>query len=80
MFSKKIRPEGVKTMFDENRLRDPGFFRENRLDPHSDHRTEPAYRLSLNGFWKFAHAEKPADVIQITVRQIISRVPYAVSS
>ena len=50
-------------MFDENRLRDPGFFRENRLDPHSDHRTEPAYRLPLNGQWKFAHAEKPADVI-----------------
>ena len=24
-------------MFDENRLKDPGYFRENRLDPHSDH-------------------------------------------
>ena len=23
--------------FDENRLRDPDFFRENRLDAHSDH-------------------------------------------
>ena len=38
--------------FDESRLKDPGFFRENRLDPHSDHAVQPAYRLSLNGLWK----------------------------
>ena len=31
--------------FDESRLKDPGFFRENRLDPHSDHTVTPAYRL-----------------------------------
>ena len=49
--------------FDENRLRDPGFFRENRLDAHSDHAVEPAYRLCLNGLWKFAHAVNPAQVI-----------------
>ena len=49
--------------FDESRLKDPGFFRENRLDPHSDHAVMPAYRLSLNGLWKFAHAENPAQVI-----------------
>ena len=24
-------------MFDESRLKDPGYFRENRLDPHTDH-------------------------------------------
>ena len=50
-------------MFDENRLKDPGFFRENRLDPHSDHLFTPAYRLSLNGLWKFACAVNPAQVI-----------------
>ena len=49
--------------FDENRLRDPGFFRENRLDAHSDHAVEPAYRLCLNGLWKFAHAVNPSQVI-----------------
>ena len=49
--------------FDENRLKDPDFFRENRLDAHSDHAVEPAYRLSLNGLWKFAHAVNPAQVI-----------------
>ena len=50
-------------IFDESRLKDPGFFRENRLDPHSDHAVAPAYRLSLNGLWKFAHAVNPAQVI-----------------
>ena len=50
-------------MFDESRLKDPGFFRENRLDPHSDHALQPAYRLSLNGLWKFAHAVNPGQVI-----------------
>ncbi len=49
--------------FDESRLKDPGFFRENRLDPHSDHAVLPAYRLPLNGQWKFAHALCPAQVI-----------------
>ena len=49
--------------FDESRLKDPGFFRENRLDPHSDHAVFPAYRLSLNGLWKFAHAVNPGQVI-----------------
>ena len=50
-------------VFDESRLKDPGFFRENRLDPHSDHAVEPVYRLPLNGLWKFAHAVSPAQVI-----------------
>ena len=49
--------------FDESRLKDPGFFRENRLDPHSDHAVFPAFRLPLNGLWKFAHAVNPAQVI-----------------
>lgn len=50
-------------MFDENKLKDPGFFRENRLDPHSDHEVIPSYRCSLNGLWKFFHALNPAQVI-----------------
>ena len=50
-------------MFDESRLKDPDYFCENRMAAHSDHRTEPAYRLSLNGQWKFAHAVNPAQVI-----------------
>ena len=49
--------------FDVNRLKDPGFFRENRLDAHSDHAVSPSYRLPLNGLWKFAHAVNPCQVI-----------------
>ena len=49
--------------FDEARLKDPGFFRENRLDAHSDHETAPSVRLSLNGLWKFFHARNRAQVI-----------------
>ena len=60
-------------MFDESRLKDPGYYRENRLDPHSDH---PVYlseaerdagvsslRMSLNGQWKFFYARNPGQVI-----------------
>ncbi len=60
-------------MFDEKRLRDPGYFRENRLDPHTDHAFyiseaeretgESALRLSLNGQWKFFCARNAAQVI-----------------
>ena len=50
-------------MFDESRLKDPGFFRENRLDAHSDHIVSPSYRCSLNGLWKFFHAVNPGQVI-----------------
>ena len=50
-------------MFDENRLKDPDYFRENRLESHSDHKYQPLYRLSLNGLWKFFHAKNPAQVI-----------------
>ena len=50
-------------MFDVNRLKEPGYFRENRLDPHSDHECRPSYRLPLNGLWKFFHAKNPAQVI-----------------
>ncbi len=50
-------------MFDANRLKEPGYFRENRLDPHSDHECRPSCRLPLNGLWKFFHAKNPAQVL-----------------
>ena len=51
-------------MFDEKRLQDPAYFRENRLDPHSDHIFSPEMKLSLNGLWKFFHARNPGQVIR----------------
>ncbi|MBO7661831.1 MAG: DUF4981 domain-containing protein [Clostridia bacterium] len=60
-------------MFDQNRLKDPGYFSENRLPAHSDHlffatREEmeagkSSLRVSLNGTWKFFHAMNPAQVL-----------------
>ena len=60
-------------MFDESRLKDPGYFRENRLDPHADftvYRTEAeadagvsSLRMSLNGQWKFFYARNPKQVV-----------------
>lgn len=54
------------SQFDYGKVKDPEFFRENRLDAHSDHvcyrdgaeaeRGESSFRLSLNGLWKFAYA------------------------
>ncbi|MCD7842788.1 MAG: DUF4981 domain-containing protein [Lachnospiraceae bacterium] len=53
--------------FDYNKVKDPRFFCENRLDAHSDHafyasKEEAVHRensllYSLNGFWKFSYAE-----------------------
>ena len=60
-------------MFDVSRLNDPGYFRENRLDAHTDHAFYPSkakyetgrnpLRMSLNGQWKFFHARNPQQVI-----------------
>ena len=60
-------------MFDESRLKDPGYFRENRLDPHADYtvyRSEAeadagvsSLRMSLNGQWKFFYARNPKQVV-----------------
>ncbi len=60
-------------MFDESRLKDPGYFCENRLAPHSDHAWYcseaeqeagvSALRMNLNGQWKFFHAVNPGQVI-----------------
>ena len=46
-----------------NRLKDPDYFRENRLDPHSDHECRPSYRLPMNGLWKIFHAKNPAQIV-----------------
>ena len=60
-------------VFDESRLKDPGFFQENRLPPHSDHlpfatseeaeEGNSSLRMSLNGWWKFFHAVNPGQII-----------------
>ena len=60
-------------MFDFNLLKDPGYFRENRLDAHSDHAYylsaaelesgKMSMRESLNGLWKFFYAQNPGQVI-----------------
>ncbi|MCC8049286.1 MAG: DUF4981 domain-containing protein [Clostridiales bacterium] len=53
--------------FDYNKVKDPRFFCENRLNAHSDHafyasgeeavHRENSLLYSLNGFWKFSYAE-----------------------
>ena len=62
-----------RSMFEESRLKDPGYFRENRLEPHTDHdfflseaerdAGVSSLRMSLNGQWKFFHAVNPGQVI-----------------
>jgi beta-galactosidase len=52
--------------FDYSKVKDPGYFAENRLDAHSDHIYyateeemligETSFRKSLNGVWKFSYA------------------------
>ena len=59
--------------FDYSRLKDPGFYRENRLDAHSDHIAyatageaelgQSSLRFSLNGVWKFFYARNEGQVI-----------------
>lgn len=54
------------SQFDYTKVSDPEFFRENRLDAHSDHvsykdgeeagRGVSSFRMSLNGLWKFSYA------------------------
>ena len=53
--------------FQFSKLADPGYFRENRLDAHSDHvaldGAGESLRLSLNGAWYFFHARNEQQVI-----------------
>lgn len=54
------------SQFDYGKVKDPEFFRENRLNAHSDHvcfKNEKeaetgvsSFRFSLNGLWKFSYA------------------------
>ena len=58
--------------FDYSKLKDPGFFAENRVPAHSDHAVyasreekeagESSLRCSLNGYWKFFCAQNEAQV------------------
>ncbi|MGN0401570.1 MAG: glycoside hydrolase family 2 TIM barrel-domain containing protein [Acetatifactor sp.] len=60
--------------FDYSKVCDPEFFRENRLDAHSDHifytdereerDGESGFRFSLNGLWKFSYAVNYGSVIK----------------
>lgn len=53
--------------FDYNRVKDPKYFAENRMQAHSDHvayadwkecaAKKTSYRYSLDGIWKFAYAK-----------------------
>ncbi len=62
------------SQFNYDKVKDPEFFRENRLDAHSDHvwyRDEAeeqqgtsSYRQSLNGLWKFSYALNYDSVIK----------------
>ena len=53
--------------FDFKRLADPGYFRENRMDAHSDHVAADAegrsLRMTLNGAWYFFCARNEEQVI-----------------
>lgn len=56
--------------FDYKKVKDPQYFRDARMDAHSDHiyyRTkeeaeekQSSYRVSLNGLWKFHYAKNYA--------------------
>ncbi|MCL2035564.1 MAG: DUF4981 domain-containing protein [Oscillospiraceae bacterium] len=56
--------------FDYNKMKSPGFFRENRLDAHSSHKyfrdeseaaaNESSFKHLLNGCWKFHYAKNYA--------------------
>lgn len=60
--------------FDYNKVKDPEYFADGRLDAHSDHKWyeneramesgESMFRQSLNGLWKFAYATNYANSIK----------------
>lgn len=62
------------SQFDYDKVKDPAFFRENRLDAHSDHiwykneaeerQGKTSFRHSLNGVWKFAYAPNYRSALQ----------------
>ena len=62
------------------KVKDPTFFRENRLDAHSDHkyyrdkkelqRRESSFIYSLNGLWKFAYAKCDGAFFKWKIRRL----------
>lgn len=56
--------------FSFDKIKDPTFYKENRIPAHSDHvaykdereakRQESSYRVSLDGSWKFFYAKNPS--------------------
>lgn len=60
-------------IFDYGKVKDPLYFREDRLDAHSDHRFyadmdememgESSFKVSLNGLWKFHYAKNYAQTV-----------------
>ena len=60
--------------FDYGKVKNPEFFRENRLEAHSDHVSyrsheeqregKTSLRMSLNGLWKFSYAPNYESVIK----------------
>ncbi len=61
------------SQFDYNKVKDPEFFGENRLEAHSDHiwyenadqeaSGQSGFRFSLNGLWKFSYAPDYASAV-----------------
>ncbi len=59
--------------FDYGKVKDPRFFKEGRLEAHSDHRFyssademetgESGFKVSLNGLWKFHYAKNYAAAV-----------------
>lgn len=62
----------MQAMFDAERLKDPGYYQENRERAHSDHQAYPSaqtyaagenpLRMPLNGLWKFHYARNQGQV------------------
>ena len=61
-------------VFDYNRLKNPEYYKDKRLEAHSDHKYYPSvedawqggkdFRYSLNGLWKFHYARNYQSIIR----------------
>ena len=68
-----LEAQPILMSFEYSRIKDPGYFAENREPAHSDHVAyanpaeleagESSLRASLNGYWKFHHAMNEGQVI-----------------
>lgn len=64
----------MKNIFDYNKIKDPLYFADNRMNAHSDHVCYPScdklaagsndFRYSLNGLWKFLYARNYESTIK----------------